>query len=253
MEVSIDKKENVFFIIKIFFTIVVLAGITGLICSISNSAKSSVTTIYLFIIYVLIIVLFVLFQKIYLIGYMKANGMEINTNQFSAVYAEYQKMTQEAQIKKVPKLFILQQGGALNAFAVRFSGNNYIAIYSDIFSLMHTDIDAVRFILGHEIGHVARKHMTKRFWTCLSSIIPFLTAAYSRHCEYTCDQYGKVLSPNNYKNGLLVIAAGKDLYKNVNIESYISNADINYTASAKFIGICLSHPSIPKRLGKLNK
>jgi Zn-dependent protease with chaperone function len=253
MEVSIDKKENVFFIVKIFFTVVVLAGIIGLIGSMSGSAISSVTTITVFIIYALIIVLLVLFQKIYLIGYMKANGIEITNNQFPEVYAEYLKMTQDAQIKKAPKLFILQQGGALNAFAIRFSGNNYIAIYSDIFALMHTDLDAVRFILGHEIGHVARKHMSKRFWTCLSSIIPFLTAAYSRHCEYTCDQYGKVFSPNNYKNGLLVIAAGRDLYKNVNIESYISNAENNYTASAKFIGICLSHPSTPKRLEQLNK
>ena len=165
MEVSVDNSENVFFIVKIFFTIVVLAGIIGLIGSITNSVVSSVATISIFIIYALIIALFFLFQKIYLIGYMKANGIEIKNNQFPEVYAEYQKMTQDAQIKKVPKLFILQQGGALNAFAIRFSGNNYIAIYSDIFSLMHTDLDAVRFILGHEIGHVARKHMTKRFWT----------------------------------------------------------------------------------------
>jgi Zn-dependent protease with chaperone function len=253
MEVSIDKKENVFFIVKVFFTIVVLVGIVSLISALSSSAITSVATITVFIIYALLIVLFVLFQKIYLIGYMKANGIEISANQFADVYAEYFKMVQDVNIKKAPKLFILQQGGALNAFAIRFSGNNYIAIYSDIFSLIHSDLDAVRFILGHELGHVARKHMSKRFWTCLSSIIPFLTAAYSRHCEYTCDQYGKIFSPNNYINGLLVIAAGKDLYKNVNIESYINDARKNYTASAKIIGIILSHPSTPRRLDRLSK
>jgi Zn-dependent protease with chaperone function len=254
MKINVDKKENVFFVIKVFFTLVILVCFIPIISLLTTKNESStmamITTIAT---YILIIVLFILFQKIYLIGYMKGNCIEISSNQFDDIYQGYKKMTQDVGIKKIPKLFIIQQGGALNAFAIRFSGNNYIAIYSDIFSLINDDIDTVRFVLGHELGHVARKHMSKRFWTCLSSIIPFLTAAYSRHCEYTCDQYGKKFSMTNYQNGLLVLAAGKDLYKQINIDSYINNADMNNTLSAKFIGICLSHPSTPKRIAKLTE
>ena len=141
-----------------------------------------------------------------------------------------------------------QQGGMLNAFAIRFSGRNYIAIYSDIFSLISTDIDAVKFVLGHELGHVKRHHMSKRFWTFPSSIIPFLTATYSRSCEYTCDNIGNEFSLNNSLNGLLVLAAGKELYKKINIDSYLKNAKKNNSISVKVIGWCLSHPYLPNRL-----
>ena len=254
MKITIDKQENIFFGIKIFFTIVALLALVLLINSLfSNTNSSTAVLISTLTTYVIVIVLFLIFQKIYLIGYMKGNGIEISINQFSDVYKEYVKMAQDVGLKKIPKLFILQQGGVLNAFAIRFSGSNYISIYSDVFTLINSDMDSVRFILGHELGHVARKHMSKRFWTCISSIIPFLTAAYSRHCEYTCDQYGKVFSSSNYKNGLLVLAAGKDLYKMVNIDAYITSGNENYTASARFIGICLFHPSIPKRIARLDE
>jgi len=143
------------------------------------------------------------------------------------------------------------KGGALNAFAVRFSGRNYIAVYSEVFSLVSTDVDALKYVMAHALGHVKRAHMSRRFWTFPSSIIPFLGAAYSRACEYTCDNYGAAFSGNGSLSGLLLLAAGKDLYKKVDWENYIEDAKLGYSFAVKFMGLFMSHPYLPKRLANL--
>lgn len=249
MEIRVNKKEKMYFIMKLFFTVAVLLGIIkSLVKLFSGDTQIIMASIMVFVMYVIIIWLFIIFQKIFLIGYMKGNGVEITQDQFPEIFQVYKEMIQSLNIKKMPPLFILQQGGALNAFAIRFSGKNYIAIYSDIFEMINTDIDIVKFIIGHELGHVKRNHMTKMFWTFLSSIIPFLSSAYSRGCEFTCDNIGYDLSKNGSLAGLLVLAAGKKLYKQINIEHYIENSKKQNSLSVKFTEICSSHPFLPKRL-----
>jgi Zn-dependent protease with chaperone function len=200
MEYKVDKLEDVYFAIKVLFTILVLALIVYLIRAVSMYS-STLITLTTFLVYIVVIILFLLFQKIFLIGYLKGNGVQLSERQFPEVYREYQQMAKDLGIAKEPKLYIVQQGGALNAFAVRFSGSNYIAIFSDVFSLAQEDLDTVKFIIGHELAHIKRNHMSKRFWTCLSSLVPFLTAAYSRKCENTCDNIGYVFSRDNPYRG----------------------------------------------------
>jgi len=143
--------------------------------------------------------------------------------------------------------------GLLNAFAIRFSGNNYIAIYSDVFEMMNSDIDTLKYIIGHELGHVKRMHMSKRFWTLLSSVVPFLSSAYSRSCEYTCDNIGLAVSSSDCRRALVLLAAGKNLYKQVDIENLILDSKSNNTLSVKIMGCFMSHPYLPKRIENLER
>jgi len=189
-----------------------------------------------------------MFQKIFLVAYMKGNGICVSENQFPEVYSEYCLMGEKLHIKKLPKLFIVQQGGLLNAFAIRFSGRNYIAVYSDIFSILNSDPDTLKYVIGHELGHVKRNHMSKRFWTFPSSVIPFLTPAYSRMCEYTCDNIGAGLVKDDFIDGLVLLAAGKDLYKRIDISNYLEEAKKNNSFVVKFVGLFMSHPYLPKRI-----
>ncbi len=252
MEIKLHKSENPLFIAKTVLSVCVLCllvlGISDL-----EAGSSFITTLTMLGVYVVFIWLFIMFQKIYLVGYLKGNGIPVTERQFPEIFEVYKKTSEELGIKKLPPLFVLQQGGALNAFAIRFSCKNYIAVYSDIFSLVDTDAEALKFVLAHELGHVKRHHMSKRFWTFLSSLVPFLTAAYSRSCEYTCDNIGKALSPEGSLNGLLILAAGKDLYKRIDRAAYVEDAKEQNTASAKFIGLCMGHPFLPKRIRNLER
>jgi len=251
MDIEINKRENTYFAIKVALTLIVLVAAIAVIALLSTNSVTAISSLTVFIVYAAMIWALILFQKIYLIAYMKGNGIAVTERQFPEAFAAYRDMGKALGLRKIPQLFILQQGGALNAFAVRFSGKNYVAIYSDIFSLIATDIDAVKFVLGHELGHVKRNHMSKRFWTFPSSIIPFLTAAYSRSCEYTCDNIGDAFADNRSLGGLLVLAAGKELYKQVNMESFIEDARANNTFAVKLVGLCMSHPYLPKRIENL--
>lgn len=252
MKVRVCKKENVLFALKVIFTPVVLfaiiIGFAFCVMDTNPEEVSPLAVLPVFIFYFLLIAVWVYFRKIFLVGYLKGNGVEINQEQFPEFYVFYQKMAEELNMKKLPPLFVLQEGGSLNAFAIRFSCKNYIAIFSDIFELYDTEPEVVKFVLAHELGHVKRNHLQKRFWTGLSSLIPFLGAAYSRACEYTCDNIGCDLSENGAEKGLLVLAAGKSLYAKMNAAKYIENAKKSRSASVVFSELCSSHPYLPNRI-----
>jgi len=254
MEPRINKMENVYFIAKAIFTVIVLLVAVFAVSSLFAAHNiSMISTSVVFVVYAIMIWVFIIFQKIYLVAYLKGNGISISERQFPEVYSAYIEMARKLNINKPPKLFIIQEGGFLNAFAIRFSGKNYIAIYSEVMALIESDINTVKFVLAHELGHVKRNHMSKRFWTFPSSIIPFLTAAYSRRCEYTCDNIGIFLSPDCNEDGLLVLAAGSQLYKKIDKQSYIEEANANYSMSVKSMQLFMSHPYLPKRIANISK
>ena len=257
MEIRVDKKENVLFVAKILATILV-GFLLWVISSYGdkkagNPETSALAIIMVMLNYFLIIALMMFFNKIFLVGYLKGNGIEISENQFPEFYRIYCEMSEQLEIKKRPPLFIIQQGGALNAFAIRFSGKNYIALYSDLFEVIENDVDVVKFVVAHELGHVKRHHMTKQFWTIFGSIVPFLGPAYSRSCEYTCDNIGRDLSGSGAEKALLVLAAGKTLYGKVDTDKYIERARCNRSFSVKFSELLASHPYLPNRIKNINQ
>jgi Zn-dependent protease with chaperone function/Tfp pilus assembly protein PilF len=244
---SVRESENVLFTIKVIVTILIWIGIVLLLGNLGNKDSSMIAVI---LIYVVIFLLFFWLRKIFLIAYVKGEGILISEEQFPEVFSIYNDMAKRLELEKIPPLFILQSGGILNAFAIRFGAKNYIAIYSDIFALYKTDIESVKFVLAHELGHVKRKHMQKSFWTFPSFIIPFLNSAYSRACEYTCDNIGAsfVSNESSRLNGLLLLAGGKDIYKEISIDNYIKTAEQNRSFIVKYVNLFRSHPYLPNRI-----
>lgn len=254
MEFRVNGKENVYFGIKVAATFGVLIWIAFALKNLASLGIEAIaSSITIIVFYALFIWFFLFLQKLFLIGHLKGNGIEISESQFADVHRKYLAMAERMGIKRVPKLFILQEGGFLNAFAVRFSGKHYIAIYSEVFSLFETNEGVVNFVLAHELAHVRRNHLVKRFWTLPSAIIPFLEAAYSRSCEYTCDNFGKALVPGSCVEGLVLLAAGKDIFSRINVAAYLKDAKENNTAVVKFAGLFMSHPYLPRRIANLEK
>lgn len=207
-------------------------------------------------IYIGMFLIFMKLMSVILVGYIKGNAIKVSKDQFPEVFDILCSHSRKLDLDEVPDMYILQGNGALNAFAMRLSNTDFVVLFSDVFELAYEEgKDAVSFIIGHELGHIKRKHIhwTKSAMTLPARIIPFLTLAYSRAREYTCDNIGYNLSPKGAINGLLILSAGKKLYKKVNISNFIDKSQEKPSISRWFAEVCSTHPHLFKRVAVINK
>jgi Zn-dependent protease with chaperone function len=221
------------------------------------SAQASSNHIFnIFCFYFILFLVIRLIASTFFIGHIKGNAIKISKKQFPDVFDIVQNYSLALNLKKVPEMYVLQGNGILNAFAIKVARKNFIILYSDIFEMAYEEgKDAVSFIIGHELGHIKRNHVgfLKSVLIFPAKFIPLLNLAYSRACEYTCDNFGYNLSPKGASKGLLLLAAGKKLYKKINLEELVNNAQ-NRPGFAFWLTERLStHPHLVKRLAVLNK
>jgi len=251
LKFEINKKENLYFVLKVIFALIGYVLIFQLIKMLISSEKSAMFIPFVF--YVVLIIMYLFFRLGLLIGYIKGNAIKVTKSQFQDLHSILLSQCKTLEIDNVPDMYIMQNGGILNAFATAFMGSNYIVLYSEIAEEAYQgNLETVEFIIGHELGHIKRKHMLKSLVLFPSFIVPFLNSAYSRACEYTCDSIGASLSPNGVKPGLILLASGKNMWKRVNIEKFIEQ---EATASGFWFWFAektSSHPRLTKRVIQFN-
>lgn len=203
--------------------------------------------------YLLIILLCLLFIQGIAIGSIRQNSVKITSEQFGDIYNKVIEYSHKLGLQKIPEVYLMQSGGMLNAFATRFLFKDIVVIYSDIMELAYEQGEsAVNFIIAHELAHVKRKHLSKKKYIIFGEFVPFLGLAYSRACETTCDRIASKLSENFNVDGLVVLAAGKKLYKQVDVNLFLSNAAEERGFWSWFSEICSTHPHLSSRVKYLN-
>jgi Zn-dependent protease with chaperone function len=248
---KIHSKENTYFVLKLIFSIPIYGLIAWAIYGIATT-DAPISQFVILITYGIFIAIYIFFATGVMIGHIKGNGIRITKIQFPEIYNILEKQCEQLNME-IPPVYMLQNGGLLNAFATRFVGRNYVVIYSEIFDLaFEQGVDELSFIIAHELGHIKRNHISKRLWTFPSIIIPFLNSAYSRACEYTCDNIGKSLSPKGAALGLLILASGKTVYKKVNVHEYLSSSQNEKGFWKWFAEKVSSHPNLPKRIENID-
>ena len=254
LDYPVNSRENVYFYMRLLISLGLYYGIVKLILLSFQQTGEVVMTIYAAYAYVALIFLFFFFRFGLLIGHLRGNGVKVGKNQFPDIHQMAVKQAELLGLSSVPSIYILQSGGVLNAFASRFLGRNYIVLYSEIVEAAYDqDKTILEFIIGHEMGHIRRNHMLKNLILLPSYLVPFLGAAYSRACEYTCDNIGHALSPAGAKGGLLVLASGKSIYKKVNLNEFIMQDASEDGFWKWFAEKVASHPNLTRRLGALGE
>ena len=126
-----------------------------------------------------------------------------------------------------PQAYILNGNGGLNAFATKFLGKQYVVLMSDIVDAMNVHTDGVRFYIGHELGHLKRKHLGIGHlirWPVLW--LPLVGAAYSRARESTCDRHGLACSSSGEgaAQALAALASGSVRWKSLDVQAYVNQS-----------------------------
>ena len=187
------------------------------------------------------------------VAYVRGSAVRLGAEQFPELHRRVQEMAQRIGLDDVPDSYLMQAGGALNAFATRFLGLNVIVLYSDLLEACGDNDGARDMIIAHELGHIRAGHVRLRWLIAPAMAIPFLGTALSRAREYTCDRYG--LAGAGDKSGALlgltVLAAGGKYARRVNQQALArQREDLN--TGWLTIGEWLStHPPLAKRLAAL--
>jgi Zn-dependent protease with chaperone function len=241
----VHPKEKLYFGLCVVISVVIYAALAMVIRA---GGQIAGTVIF----YAVIIVLGYFVVHGLFLGHVRGNGIRVSKRQFPELMAMADAHSRRLGLDDTPDIFVLQSGGVLNAFATRFLGRNFVVLYSDVLALAtQKGENAVSFVLGHELGHVQRKHMTRRALLYPAMLFPFLGSAYSRACEYTCDQFGNALEPMGGLDGLLVLAAGRDLYSQVNSNEYGNQRETETGFFVSLSEILSTHPNLTKRVAAL--
>jgi Zn-dependent protease with chaperone function len=207
-------------------------------------------TFGLALVYFLFAFLFYCVVQSALISYIKGNGVRITEEQFPDLKQQISACCRKLGLDEEPQAYLMQMGGMLNAFATRFLGRHFIVLYSDVVDGLADNPDALNFYIGHEIGHIKRKHLSWATFLMPAAALPLIGPAYSRAREYTCDRHGLAAcdNPQNAEHGLAVLAAGGKRARMMNHGAYVAQSRQTEGFWMSFHELVGDYPWLVKRM-----
>lgn len=195
-----------------------------------------------------------LFAHSALIAHVKGNGVELSSEQFPDLHAQFIECCKRLEIAPLPQAYILNGNGVLNAFATKFLRDRYIVLTSDIVDAMQGNAEGLRFYMGHELGHLRMKHISKAVLRWPVLWLPLLGAAYSRARESTCDRHGLACSGSGNASvlALSVLAAGRARWRTLNVETYVHQSEHARGFWMSFHELISGYPWLTKRAARVS-
>lgn len=227
---------------KTLFTIAaVLAGLFWLLITVFSAG--------LVLIYILFLFLFYLFAQAAFISYIKGTGVKITEKQFPDLHAKLLASCEKVGQKEIPDAYLLRTD-FFNALATRFLGRNFIVLFSDVVDALSERPDAVDFYIGHEIGHIHRKHLLWSAFLAPAKVTPLLGSALRRAEEYTCDRYGVACSQSedDVKAAIAALAAGDTRWQHVDVDAYVEQTTDTSGFWMSFNELTGDYPWLTKRM-----
>ncbi|MET0857522.1 MAG: M48 family metalloprotease [Telluria sp.] len=210
-----------------------------------------VGTVGLALVYGALFFLVYCFAQSALISHIKGNGVQITAQQFPDLHRQIAACCEKLEQREQPDAYLMQMGGAFNAFATRFFGRDFLVLYSDVVDALEDNPDALNFYIGHEIGHIKRRHLKWSSVLLPASILPVIGAAYSRAREYTCDRHGMAACdhPLNAEFGIAALAAGGKRWRTMSKSEYIGQSRHTDSFWMSFHELVGDYPWLVKRMG----
>ena len=87
---------------------------------------------------------------------IRGSAVRLSPEQFPDLHARVAELARRLGLRRTPDVFLMQQDGALNAFATRFMRMHMVVLLSDLLEACGDNIAARDMIIGHELGHIRR-------------------------------------------------------------------------------------------------
>ena len=163
----------------------------------------------------------------------------------------------------VPTIYIVNSP-VMNAYTFGTDEDSFIVVHSKLVDDFSDD--ELRFVIGHEMGHIQNKHVV--YGTALqilkSNATLFLRwlvppaevalAAWSRRAEVTCDRAGLLCAGDLAvaERAFLKMACGSTkLYEELDIEAFVEQLESGQTKLGRLTEMAATHPYLPKRIRAL--
>jgi len=238
IEVRRWPTERPFFILNAL----VAAGLwLALAASLSSLPYMGVVTAFLFL------------MHLGLVAQVRGSAVRLGPDQFPELYARVEELARRMRMKVMPEIYLMQQDGALNAFATKCLRSHIVVLFADLLEACGNNDAARDMIIAHELGHIRAGHLWGQWFLLPTQFIPFLGSALSRAREYTCDRYGRAGAgdQDGALLGLTILAAGGK-YAPLVSRTALVRQQSNLRSGWMVVGEWLaSHPPLAKRLTAL--
>ncbi len=206
--VLVYKNEKILFAIAAVISTLFWLGIIGI-------------TFGIVLIYLLLGLVAYLFAQSGFISYIKGNGVKVSAAQFPDLQDSLHKCCDKIGLDEAPDMYLLR-ADYFNALATKFLGRNFVILFTDVVDALADEPAAIDFYIGHELGHIHRKHLKWGGFLFPALLLPVLGAGYRRAQEYTCDRYGAHCcdADGNVYSALAAMSAGDTRWKQLNVSAY---------------------------------
>lgn len=185
----------------------------------------------------------------------RLGGIKLTPEQFPEAYGMLVDASARSGLSYVPDAYVVLGNGVINAGASGHGFRRFVIIYSDLLEVggAAREPEALRFIIGHEVGHIAAGHVS--YWRILgifaSQWIPFVGSTLSRAQEYTADNYGLALCPEGARAAMTTLAGGKYLGRSVDADAMADRATTEPGFFVWVVNALASHPVLLWRMHAL--
>ena len=164
----------------------------------------------------------------------------------------------------MPDVYVVPNVGALNASTFGTNDDSFIALNGVLVD--HMSDEELRFVIGHECGHIQNNHvvyMTALYYLTYSAnlflrwiVTPAVMAlqSWTRRAEITCDRAGLICCGDltSASSALARLALGSNrLAHRLDMEEYLRQLDESQEDAGRIMELFHSHPYLPKRVAAL--
>ena len=184
---------------------------------------------------------------------VRGTAVQLSPQQSPWLYEVADNFASRLKLRRRPQIFLANGNGTLNAFAAQATGYDYVVLSNELFANLYDNNRAgLRFILGHEMGHIRLHHVSLWYQIAVaySQMIPLLGPALSRLREYSCDRHGAYLSPRG-ATGLVLLASGRYTETEVDVSELVRQGRMLRGFWVGLAQLPRSHPFTVRRLERL--